>query len=67
MTGDGALADVLVETWRRQADNGFLLSPPDTAGIEERLVHDDVADVDYRLRWLPQGRPGDVPDLHRDR
>jgi hypothetical protein len=66
MTGDGALADVLVETWRRQAEDGFLLSPPDTAGIEERLVHDDVADVDYRFRWMPHREIRfDVSELER--
>jgi hypothetical protein len=49
----GALAERLAETWQRQAEDGFLLSHPDTARIEERIVRDDAAEVDYRFRWMP--------------
>ena len=66
MTGDGILADILVETWRRQAEEGFLLSPPNTAQIEERLVHDDVAGIDYRFRWMPHRELRfDITELER--
>lgn len=66
MTGSGALADILIETWRRQAEDGFLLSDPDTAGIEERLVYDDIAGVDYRFRWMPHRETRfDVTELER--
>lgn len=50
---NGALADTLIETWRRQAEDGFLLSPPETANIEELVFHDDAAGVDFRFRWMP--------------
>lgn len=47
------LAGLLTATWQRQADVGFLLAPPDEAGVEERAVRDDISGVVFRFRWMP--------------
>lgn len=62
----GHLAQFLIDTWERQAREGFLLVHPDRAGIEERVVHDDVAMVDFRFRWMPHRElRTDVRELER--
>ena len=53
MTNGTDLAELLTTTWQQQADIGFLLAPPDQAGVEERAVHDDISGVDFRFRWMP--------------
>jgi hypothetical protein len=50
---DNGLAALLTRTWKQQAREGFLLSDPDSADIEERAVLDQLIGISYRLRWMP--------------
>ncbi len=53
MSDGTELAELLTATWQHQADVGFLLAPPDEAGVEERAVRDDISGVVFRFRWMP--------------
>jgi len=60
------LADRLVETWRRQGRDGFLLCDPAAARIETRLARDEATGVAFRFRWMPHREiRGDVAELER--
>lgn len=53
MSAPNELAALLTATWHRQAEDGFLLAPPATAGVEERKVRDAISGVEFRFRWMP--------------
>ena len=56
----------LTNTWQQQAQEGFLLSDPDSAGIEERTLPDQLAGISYRLRWMPHREiRSDTTELER--
>jgi hypothetical protein len=58
------LAETLTGTWRRQGEEGFLLSDP--AGIEERTLLDPDVGIAYRLRWMPHREiRSDTAELER--
>ena len=62
----GRLSRFLIDTWERQATDGFLLVHPDEAAIEERIVHDESSMVDFRFRWMPHRElRTDVAELER--
>jgi hypothetical protein len=62
------LARRLTDTWTRQAREGFLLSDPDTAAIEERILPDEEAGIAYRIRWMPHRElRADTAELERRR
>lgn len=63
MTG---LAGLLTDTWEQQARDGFLLSDPATAEIEERTSLDPISGVEFRFRWMPHREiRTDVAELER--
>ncbi len=65
MTRNG-LAALLTSTWEQQAHEGFLLSDPGSAGIEERTLADQAAGISYRLRWIPHREiRSDTTELER--
>ena len=47
-----SLAKQLRDTWAKQIESGFILGNPDN-DVETRLIPDPIADVTFRLRWLP--------------
>ncbi len=49
----GSLVDLLVETWKAQARDGFLLLDPDEALIETRRSVDPECGVEFRFSWMP--------------
>lgn len=60
------LTDTLIETWRSQGRDGFLLSDPDAPDIEVRNVQDPVSGVSFRFRWLPHREiRTDIAELER--
>lgn len=61
-----ALAQKLIDTWAQQGQDGFLLSPPEEAAVEERRLHDGLTGIDFRFRWLPHRElRGDVKELEK--
>ncbi len=60
------LARKLLDTWKQQAEDGFLLSDPATANIETSEVADPECGIRYRFRWMPHREiRGDVAELQR--
>ena len=56
----------LLESWRDQARDGFLLTDPASAEIATSLAVDDASGVTYRFRWMPHREiRGDVAELER--
>jgi len=52
-SSNGGLADTLIEIWRTQAREGFLLSDPNLIDIPTREVFDEPTGVTFRFRWMP--------------
>jgi hypothetical protein len=56
----------LVETWRAQAEEGFLLTDPAKEEIPTRQAYDEASGVSYRFRWMPHREiRGNVRELER--
>ena len=64
--GRNGLAATLIDTWKTQGREGFLLTAPEDAHIETRRSHDDATGIEYRFLWMPHRElRADTAELER--